>query len=138
MENLEAPAVLANLEKLIAHAVGFAGSRGFTGEALSEVRLASEEALVNVINYAYQGGQGNVTVSCGEAGAGGIKIEISDAGVPFDPLSRPAPDTTLPMEQRKIGGLGILMIRKSMDEVTYRRENGRNILMMVKFAKKGN
>ena len=102
------------------------------------MRLASEEALVNVINYAYSGGQGNVLVSCGEAGAGGIKIELSDAGVPFDPLSRPEPDTTLPMEQRKIGGLGILMIRKSMDEVAYRRENGRNILTMVKFAKKGN
>lgn len=132
MARIEEPATLANLEKLIEFAVGSAQGQGLGPEALGQVRLACEEALVNVIHYAYPGAEGKVAVDCGAAEGGGIKIEISDSGIAFDPLSLPAPDTTLPMEQRKIGGLGIFMIRKIMDQVLYRRDGGRNVLTLLK------
>ena len=132
MAKTEMPAILSNLEKLIDFALSFAGAQGFAGEALGQIRLACEEALVNVIHYAYPGSQGTVEVDCGAAEGGGLRIQISDAGIPFDPLSKPAPDTSLPMEQRKIGGLGILMVRKSMNEVKYSRVNGRNVLTLIK------
>ena len=63
---------------------------------------------------------------------GTAEITFTDQGVPFDPLSRTDPDTTLPAEARPIGGLGILMVKKMMDKVTYRRENGCNILSIQK------
>lgn len=132
MEKLELPAAMPNLGKLVDFAVDFAGKRGFEGEALAEVRLAAEEAIVNVVHYAYPGTEGAVEVACRELEGGGMELVITDSGVPFDPTSLPAPDTTLPMEQRKIGGLGIFMVKKVMDEVKYARRDGRNVLTLVK------
>ncbi|MCX5785521.1 MAG: ATP-binding protein [Elusimicrobia bacterium] len=132
MVKIEAPAILANLEKMTGFTAGFAEKQGFNKEAVGQIRLASEEALINVINYAYPGAEGTVEVSCDTAGGGAIRIEIKDSGIPFDPLSLPAPDTTLPMEQRKIGGLGIFMIRKLMSDVKYRRDGGCNVLTLIK------
>lgn len=132
MESIQLPATLANLEKLIDFAVGCAKKLGFEGQSLSDIRLASEEALVNVINYAYPSKEGNIEVSCEDMSGKGLKLEIKDSGIAFDPLSLPTPDLTLPMEQRKIGGMGIFMIRKVMSSVTYRRENGKNILTLTK------
>ena len=59
-------------------------------------------------------------------------IEFRDKGIPFDPLAKADPDVTLSAEKRQIGGLGIYMVKKSMDEVRYRRENGENILTIRK------
>ena len=126
------PATAANLEKMIDFTVGFAQTQGFDKETVDQIHLACEEALVNVIKYAYPGAEGTVEIRCDRAQSGGIEIEITDAGIPFDPLSLPAPDTSLPMEQRKIGGLGVFMIRKIMTEVKYRRDNGRNVLTLIK------
>ncbi len=61
-----------------------------------------------------------------------MRLVVSDDGVEFDPLSLPAPDTTLGAEERKVGGLGIFVVRKTMSSVTYKRRNGRNILSMRK------
>lgn len=132
MNKVKAPADMANLEKLIDFALQAAQEQGLEGKAIGEIRLASEEALVNVINYAYPDREGMVEISCVPAKDGGITIEITDEGVPFDPLAVAEPDTTLPVEERRIGGLGIFMIRKVMDRVAYRRENGCNILTMYK------
>ncbi|HRY28472.1 MAG TPA: ATP-binding protein [Elusimicrobiota bacterium] len=133
MERKTFPAVLDNLEGMIAFVLEHAGKVGFSKEQMGELRLASEEALVNVVRYAYPSGPGSVDVACGPVEDGrGICIEISDSGIPFDPLSLPAPDTNLSMEQRKIGGLGIFMIRKIMDKVLYRREGARNVLTLYK------
>ena len=133
MEKKTFSAVLENLEPMIEFILDHAGKAGFSGEPASQLRLASEEALINVIRYAYPGGAGAVEVACGPADGGrGILIEISDSGIPFDPLSLPVPDTNLPLEQLKIGGLGIFMIRKIMDRVLYRRDGGRNVLTLTK------
>ena len=59
-------------------------------------------------------------------------ITLTDSGVPFDPLQKPDPDTSLPAEEREIGGLGIFLVKKTMDDVIYRREDGRNLLTIRK------
>jgi serine/threonine-protein kinase RsbW len=92
--------------------------------------VAVEEAFVNICSYAYPAGEGQVEVCCGGEGDSFV-LEIADSGDPFDVLSLPDPDTTLDIMDREIGGLGVYFIRRLTDEVSYRRENGQNILRMA-------
>jgi len=135
MKKIKLPAKMENLEKLIDFILE--GVQDFTNIAdkkiINRLRLSCEEALVNVINYSYPQSEGEIEVSYDIDEKGAVHIEIIDWGVPFDPLSKPAPDLDLPLEERQIGGLGIYMILKIMDEVKYRRDEERNILTMVKY-----
>ena len=98
----------------------------------SQLRLAVEEAVVNVMSYAYPAGQkGEITVRASSDGRS-LKIEIIDQGVPFDPTTKELSDTTLSAEDRPIGGLGILLVRDLMDSINYEREKGKNILTLWK------
>ena len=97
-----------------------------------KLRLAVEEAVVNVINYAYPvGTEGTVEVRL-MSNAQLIKMMIIDSGVAFDPTSKEKVDTTLLAEERQIGGLGILLVRELMDSINYEREDGKNILTLIK------
>ena len=97
-----------------------------------KLRLAVEEAVVNVINYAYPvGTEGTVEVRL-MSNAQRIKMMIIDSGVAFDPTSKEKVDTTLLAEERQIGGLGILLVRELMDSINYEREDGKNILTLIK------
>ena len=94
--------------------------------------LALEEHLTNVLHYAYQdSGRHEIRVRL-ELEQGYLVIEIEDDGKAFDPLSPPEVDTSLPLDQKPMGGLGIHLIRKFMDEVRYRREANKNILHLRK------
>jgi serine/threonine-protein kinase RsbW len=135
LSRVAVPARLENLESLIDHISGRAQEAGFDPKRISEIQIAAEEALVNVIHYAYESEPGDVEVACGPAGNGRFIIKITDSGAPFDPLSVAEPDTCADVSERKIGGLGILLIKKLMDEVEYRREEGKNILTLVVSAK---
>ena len=100
-----------------------------------ELNLAVEEAVVNVMEYAYpQGETGEVTIEVSVAD-GKLDINIIDSGAPFDPTQKSDPDTSLPVEERSIGGLGIFLVRQVMDTVSYRRDNGKNILTFTKNIK---
>ena len=95
--------------------------------------VAIEEIFINVAYYAYPEGVGDVTLQIGfEEGSRTITFRMADKGLPFDPLKKPDPDITLSAEDREIGGLGILIAKKTMDSITYAYENGENILTMVK------
>lgn len=95
--------------------------------------VAIEEIFINVAYYAYPKGVGDVTLQIGfEEGSRTITFRMADKGLPFDPLKKPDPDITLSAEEREIGGLGILIAKKTMDSITYAYENGENILTMVK------
>lgn len=95
--------------------------------------VAVEEVFVNVARYAYGDNDGNVKLSiCPCEAEGTVIFRISDNGVPFDPLKKPDPDITLSAEEREIGGLGIFITKKTMDNVSYAYENGENILTMIK------
>lgn len=101
-------------------------------KVIMQVNIALEEIFVNVAHYAYPDGVGAARVGI-ETGDGKVKIRIEDSGIPFDPLERSDPDVTLSAEDRDIGGLGIFMVKQSMDEVTYSYENGKNVLTFVKY-----
>ena len=98
-----------------------------------EIAVAAEEVFVNIASYAYAPGTGIATV-CIEIDDDPpvATIAFSDSGVPFDPLKKADPDVTLPAEEREIGGLGIFMTRKFMDDVTYTYRDGQNILTLKK------
>lgn len=98
-----------------------------------KIELSIEEAVENVVQYAYEGGIGWL-----EAGTSLddesliLTIELRDAGVPFNPLEKDDPDITLGAHERPIGGLGIYLCKSMMDRINYRYENGNNILIMEK------
>jgi serine/threonine-protein kinase RsbW len=137
MQTLTLPATMASFEQLMEFVRLAAVDAGCDQAMVGKLALAFEEAVVNVVNYAYGGGEGTVEVSAGRTGEGGMVIEIIDSGVAFNPLERALPDVAAPVEERSIGGLGILMIRQIMDSVTYKRERGRNILRMEKKSQFG-
>ena len=96
-----------------------------------KVNLALEEIVLNVINYAYDDGLHEFQISL-TSDEDALTIEVIDDGRPFDPLSdAPKPDVSASIEDRNIGGLGIHLVRKMMDDVRYRREKGKNHLTLV-------
>ena len=98
----------------------------------ASINLALEEAVTNVILYAYPDGVDGTVDMDAVLLDDSVKFVISDRGKPFDPTAAPEADTTLPVEERPIGGLGIFLVRQIMDDVSYRYEDGKNILTMIK------
>ena len=104
---------------------------GFSQKKIKEIELATEEALVNIINYAYKDDIGDVKITCKQDGIKHFIIEIVDTGRDFDVLSKEEPDTTSDINEREIGGLGLFIMKKLMDEIRYHREEGKNILTLI-------
>lgn len=98
-----------------------------------QIALAVEEVFVNIASYSYPDSEGDAEVTVERlADPPAIRITFEDSGIPFDPLNAPQPDVNLPAEERPIGGLGIFLVRELMDDVSYRYENGKNILAFEK------
>lgn len=96
-----------------------------------QISVALEEMFVNVAHYAYEDRKGDVEVSV-DMTDGRLTISLSDTGIPFNPLAKEDPDVTLSAEERGIGGLGIFMVKKIMDDVSYSYEDGKNHFTMMK------
>ena len=102
-------------------------------KAQMQICVSAEEIFVNIAHYAYGSGKGKATVRVELSGEPvTVTITFMDNGVPFDPLAKEDPDVTLAADERKIGGLGIFMTKKAMDDVTYEYKDGKNILQMKK------
>ena len=102
-------------------------------KAQLQIDVAIDEVFTNIASYAYTEGEGMATVRMDFAPATRLStITFEDSGIPFDPLQQQEPDVTLSAEERPIGGLGIFLVRKTMDDVTYERRDGRNILTISK------
>ena len=128
------PAVLDKLPHALALAEKEAEAAGVTAKELIGLALAVEEAFVNICTHAYQGDSGQVELACFCASAPfprSFVVEIADSGPEFDLLSIPEPDTSLGIEEREIGGLGVHFIRHFTDHADWRRENGKNILRLI-------
>ena len=94
-----------------------------------QLELVVEEAFVNIATHAYTQPGGTASFTCEvDRTARQIMLRFKDQGIPFDPLQSPDPDTTLKADERKIGGLGIYLIKKTMDKCEYVYEQGSNIL----------
>lgn len=102
-------------------------------KAQMQLNIVIDELFGNIAHYAYNPDVGEATVRV-EVVEEPLSVIVTfiDKGVPYDPLAADDPDTTLSAEERAIGGLGIFMVKKSMDEIAYRYENGRNILSIRK------
>jgi len=131
MSSIRQPARIESMELLVQFISDHAGKLGFSSKRVKEIELAAEEALVNIINYAYPDRQGNIKVTCVQHHAKTFIIEIEDTGIAFDILSMKDPDISAGIHDREIGGLGVFLIRKLMDEVRYHRKNGKNILKLI-------
>lgn len=111
---------------------------GFDAATSTKLNIAVEEAVVNVMNYAYPAGTvGNVDIDA-EFDDGKLTFVLSDSGTPFDPTQTGEPDLTLGAEDRPIGGLGIFLVRQIMDSVEYRYSDGKNILTLTKNIQSNN
>lgn len=120
-----------HLGELIHFVSCYAQKAGFNRSRIKEIELATEEAVVNIISYAYPDETGGIEIRCNKDKDADIVIEIMDTGMPFDPLTLPEPDIKAHLSQRKVGGLGISLMRKMVDGISYRREKGANILTFV-------
>ena len=102
-------------------------------KAQMQIALAVEEIFINIASYAYAPDKGNATVRV-DVNREPVSVEITfiDQGIPYDPLARDNPDITLDASERGIGGLGIFLTKKSMDDVTYEYKDGKNILTLKK------
>jgi len=102
-----------------------------------QIAVAVEELFVNVAHYAYakDGGDGDCDVVLNLDNDGYFSISFRDLGMPFDPLAKEDPDVTLSAEDREIGGLGIYMVKKFMDRVTYERDGQYNVMTIAKKIK---
>ena len=138
MSTIRLPAKLENLERLMESVSGFAKSQGFSQRRLQEIELAAEEALVNIFNYAYPDqGPGDVEIRCRTGDHNTLIIEFLDNGIPFNIETLSEPDLNAPISQRKVGGLGVFLMRKMVDDVHYRREGDQNILTFILHENKG-
>lgn len=93
--------------------------------------IALEELFVNVAHYSYPGSKGTVKIGI-DTSDGVVTVRLVDTGIPFDPVAKPDPDITESAEERKIGGLGIYMVKKSMDSMEYEYLDKQNILTIKK------
>ena len=101
--------------------------------ALSQISVAIDEIFANIAMYAYPGQKGRLSVGVRPIMEPyGVEIIFRDQGIPFNPMSAKEPDTTLSAEEREIGGLGIFLVRKTMDRVEYEYKDGENILHLYK------
>jgi anti-sigma regulatory factor (Ser/Thr protein kinase) len=127
-------AELANLDQAITFLEKSAGASGVLPERIAGLSVALEEAFVNICNYAYPEGSGDINLTCSMVDDDFV-LEIIDQGIPFDLLSLAEPDITADIDDRAIGGLGIYLLKKFSDDVTYRREAGCNKLRLLVHGK---
>lgn len=103
-----------------------------SGRLLMDLKLALEEAVTNIILYAYPGETGkDISITLSHENSH-ITVTVADTGVAFNPLVKQEPDLSLPLEERPIGGLGIYLVKQLMTDVQYLRSDNKNILTMTK------
>lgn len=104
---------------------------GCSMKSVMQIDVAIEEIFVNIAHYAYAGNRGMMSLTISESD-GFAYFEFKDSGIFFNPLDKADPDISQNAEDRKIGGLGIYMVKKTMDDVSYRYEDNQNILTLKK------
>jgi len=134
-ERVKSAAEIEKLEAILDFVRTRAGRAGFSRRRTMDLELAVEEAMANICRYAYPGGSGEVEVSCRTCSGGAFSIEITDRGRPFDLFTVEKPVFEDCLSRRKLGGLGIHLIRHMVDEVRYRRAGERNVLTLIMYER---
>ncbi|WP_022761184.1 ATP-binding protein [Butyrivibrio sp. AD3002] len=137
MKEITLEAKVEKLNDLLAIVDEELENAGCTMKVQMQIDVAVEEIFVNIASYAYSDGSGDATILIDvDQNASKATITFIDSGFAYNPLEREDPDTTLSAEERKIGGLGIFIVKKSMDEVSYKREDNKNIFTIATSWKK--
>lgn len=126
--------ILADVEKLrdvLAFVDNILEKHGCPMKVQMQIDVALEELFVNIAHYAYPDKDGSAKI-CVSVSSEYAEITLIDSGIPYDPLSKPDPDITLDAQERPIGGLGIFMTKKLMDDISYEYRDGRNVLTLKK------
>ena len=130
---IEIKALTENLQELISFVDGHLEDMGASMKAQMQIDIAVEELFVNIAHYAYAPDAGEAVISVAkDKEKNQISITFADSGKPYNPLEKPDPDVTLSADERSIGGLGIFMVKKSMDDMRYEYKDGQNILTITK------
>ena len=134
MEKITVDAVLENLQTVIDFATEKLEARDCSMKIIMQTELVVEEIFVNIANYAYHPEIGSATF-CMEfmEEPATLLMTFIDGGKAYNPLEQASPDTTLELDKREIGGLGIFLVKKNVDEITYEYTDEKNILRMKKF-----
>lgn len=123
---------LSEIEKLRRELEDFAERCSLSSNTLSELNLILEEVVANIISYAYVDTQSHEIVVQADLRDGELVLAVEDDGRPFNPLQSPLPDLDSPLECRKVGGLGLLLVREFTSSIEYHRKEDRNRLVMRK------
>ena len=136
MKQLDVTASVDNLDTVQGFIEEQLESAECSPRVMMQITLAVEEIFVNIAHYAYSPKTGPATVRV-EVTPDGTSVIITfiDQGVPYDPLAKADPDLTIPADERGIGGLGIFLVKKNMDDIKYEYLNGSNILTITKDLK---
>ncbi len=126
-------ALTENLQAVLAFVDGHLEEMGASMKAQMQIDVAVEELFVNIAHYAYAPDTGTAVIQVEtDHDNDQVSITFTDTGKPYNPLEKPDPDVTLSAEERDIGGLGIFMVKKSMDDMRYEYKDGQNILTITK------
>ena len=132
MKELNIEAKVENLPEVLSFIDSELEANDCPMKAQMQIDVAVEELFVNIASYAYTPNIGEAVIGIEIIDGTNVCIIFKDSGIPFDPTSKVDPDVSLSAEERQIGGLGIFMVKKSMDEFKYRYEDGQNILTIEK------
>ena len=133
LESLTVPAELDQLQTVQDFIERHLRTVNCSAKSEIAIQVAVEELYVNIAHYAYAPGHGMVTIRCGVGGSPKkILLQLEDSGVPFNPLAKKDADITLSADERQVGGLGILMVKRTMDHMEYVYQDGKNILTVEK------
>lgn len=138
MKELTLPAAAENIEKAVAFVNGQLEAAGCPPKTMIQIDVAIDELFGNIAHYAYGKDTGDATVRVEVTEEPAVIITFIDNGIPYNPLKKPDPDVTKDLEEREIGGLGIFMVKKSMDDITYEYKEGQNILRIKKYMERKN
>jgi anti-sigma regulatory factor (Ser/Thr protein kinase) len=131
MSKLRLPANLKSFETFRTFILQELERENGSEELVHRVDLAIEEVLVNSISYAYPNGEGEIEVECFYEGPGEFLVTVKDWGVPFNPLDQASPDLSADISSRRVGGLGIYLVRQMSDRQTYEYRNGGNVITLL-------
>jgi anti-sigma regulatory factor (Ser/Thr protein kinase) len=133
MKQLKVKADVSELDQVLSFADTVLEEMECPAKVQMQIDVAVEEIFVNIAHYAYPSGEGEAVIGIdADKEAKSISIRFEDQGTPYDPLQNEDPDITLSADERPIGGLGIYMVKKSMDDVSYEYKDGKNILTIKK------
>ena len=133
MTELTLQAIIENIPRVTEFIDGQLEAVDCSIRSQMQIDVAIDELFANIANYAYGQGTGDATVRFDFDPSDRLAtITFLDGGVPFDPLKKADPDVTLSAEERQVGGLGIFLVKKTMDDMTYRFEDGKNVLTIYK------